>query len=129
MQQFTVTPLVGFENVRFGMLRSEVRCILGMPVCEFKKSKFSKTTTDDYGTFHVFYDVADRFEAVEFFNELRIQDNLNNVFPITSNDLIQLPYSFYEEYGSYICQEHSIGVYAPDHSIESILFAIKDYYA
>ena len=128
MKQYTVTPLIGFGNIQFGMLRNEVRNMLGMPVCEFKKSKFSKATTDDYGEFHVFYTADDRFEAVEFFDEVRIQDNMGNVFPESADALVQLPYSFSEEYGSYISQEHSIGIYAPDQRVESILFAAKGYY-
>ena len=128
MAQYTVFPLIGFDDVKFGMSRSEVRNILGSPEKEFKKSKFSKNTTDDFGDFHTFYNADDQFEAVEFFKEAEIQDNKGNIFPKSINDVECLPYKFINDGDSYINEEYSIGIFAPDNFVESILFGIKDYY-
>ncbi len=128
MAQYRVIPLVGFNNVKFGMPRSEVRNILGSPVKEFKKSKFSKNTTDDFGDFHIFYNADDQFEAVEFFKEAEIQDDKGNIFPKSITDIKCLPYKFTNDGDSYVNKEYSIGIFAPDNLVESILFGIKDYY-
>lgn len=128
MNRIIVTPLVGFENVNFGMARSEVRHILGTPIREFKKSKYSKNTTDDFGSYHVFFDMDDKLEAVEFFEETLISDNQGNDFPKAAEALNKLPYHFKVDSDSYICSEYSIGIYAPGGRIESILFACKGYY-
>ena len=53
--KINVVPLQEVNGVKFGMHRNEVRAILG-EAREFKKSKFSKNTTDDFGYCHVFYD-------------------------------------------------------------------------
>lgn len=128
MDKFIVTPLVGFNDVRFGMSRNEIRNILGTPIREFKKSKYSKNSTDDFGLYHIFYDVDDKFDAVEFFKEAMIFDNQGNEFPRTTGALSKLPYHFVSDAESHICTEQSIGVYAPDGHIESILFACEGYY-
>ena len=46
--KINATPLQEVNGVKFGMPRNEVRAILG-EAREFKKSKFSKNTTDDFG--------------------------------------------------------------------------------
>lgn len=128
MNRFIVTPLVGFDSINFGMSRSQIRNILGAPIREFKKSKYSKNTTDDFGAYHVFFDANDKLEAVEFFEETLISDNHGNVFPQTVEDLKKLPYHFEFDSDSYICSEFSIGIYAPGGRVESMLFACKGYY-
>lgn len=128
MEKFTVTPLVGFGSVKFGMTREEVRDILGTPSREFKKTKFSKNTTDDFGMYHIFYDTSSKFEAVEFFESAEIFDNHGNRFPNMAEALSTLPYIFVSEAEGHVCAEHSIGVYAPGGRIESILFACEGYY-
>lgn len=128
MKQHSVKLLVGFDDVKFGMERSEVRALLGEPVQEFKKSKFSKVTTDDYSAYHIFYDKDNRFEAVEFFDEVEIQINNNVVFPVSLDKLKEMNYNFTSDGDGLISVEYSIGVYAPNEKPESILFAKKDYY-
>lgn len=128
MKQHNVKLLVGFDNVKFGMERSEVRTLLGEPVREFKKSKFSKMTTDDYSAYHIFYDKNNKFEAVEFFDEVEIKIDNNIVFPISIDSLKKMNYNFTSDGDGFISVEHSIGVYAPGGKAESILFAVKGYY-
>lgn len=128
MKQYNVKLLVGFDNVKFGMERSKVRKILGEPAREFKKATFSKTTTDDYSDYHIFYDKYDRFEAVEFFNGVEIKIDSNVIFPISINELKKMEYNFTADGDDYISTDYSIGVYAPGGNPESILFGVKDYY-
>lgn len=128
MKQHDVKLLVGFDNVKFGMERSEVRTLLGEPVREFKKSKFSKMTTDDYSEYHIFYDKDNKFEAVEFFDEVEIKIDNNIIFPISIDSLTKMNYNFTSDGDGIISVEYSIGVYAPNKNPESILFAKKDYY-
>lgn len=128
MHQYIVSPLEGFNNVKFGMKRDAVRAVLGEPVREFKKSKFSKTTTDDYSLFHVFYDKDDNFEAVEFFNEVEIMIGNDVIFPAPVEKLKTTEYGFEADREGIISAQYSIGVYAPSGVAESILFGVKDYY-
>lgn len=128
MKQHNVKLLVGFDNVNFGMERSEVRALLGEPTREFKKSKFSKTMTDDYSAYHIFYDKDNRFEAVEFFDEVEIKIDENIIFPISLDVLTGMNYSFAAEGEGLISLKYSIGVYAPNGKPESILFAKEGYY-
>lgn len=128
MKQYNVKPLVGFDDVKFGMERHEVRAILGEPIREFKKSKFSKTTTDDYSTYHIFYDINNKFEAVEFFDgaEIKIDDNI--IFPKSFDLVKKTNYNFVSDGDGCVSLDFSIGVYAPSGNPESILFAKENYY-
>lgn len=128
MSNYIVTPLEGFNDVRYGMSREEVRRILGTPIREFKKTKYSKNTTDDFGMYHIYYDSNNRFEAVEFFEGASICDNRGNAFPKTAEALTKLPYHFESDSESYICFDSSIGIYAPSGNIESILFGVNGYF-
>ena len=128
IQQYSVSLLEGFNNAKFGMKRSAVRAVLGEPVREFKKSKFSKTTTDDYSFFHVFYDKDDNFEAVEFFSEVEIKVNNDVIFPASIEKLTTTEYDFNVDGDGLISTKYSIGVYAPNGVAESILFGVKGYY-
>lgn len=128
IQQYSVSLLEGFNNAKFGMQRSAVRAVLGEPVREFKKSKLSKTTIDDYSFFHVFYDKDDNFEAVEFFSEVEIKVNNDVIFPSSIEKLKTTEYDFNVDGDGLISTKYSIGVYAPNGVTESILFGVKDYY-
>lgn len=128
MLQYNVTPLIGFNDVKFGMDRSQVRSILGDPKREFKKTKFSKTTTDDYIYFHVFYNKENMFEAVEFFDDVEIKLGGDMIFPTSVATLNAGDYAFVADEDGLISLKYSIGVYAPNGKAESILFGVKDYY-
>lgn len=128
MKQHIVKPLVGFDDVKFGMERSQIRALLGEPAREFKKSKFSKMTTDDYSAYHIFYDKDNKFEAVEFFDDVEIKVDSNIVFPISIDSLKEMNYNFTSDGDGFISVEYSIGIYAPGGKAESILFGVKGYY-
>lgn len=128
MAKWTATPLVGINGVKFGMPRSEVRTVLGGKYKEFKKSKFSKNTTDDFGTCHVFYSPDDKCEAVEVFSECEVLVDGKLLFPLDIPSVKKQVDDLEEDTGSYISKKLSIGIYAPGGTPESILFGEAGYY-
>lgn len=128
MFKWTAIPLEEINGVKFGMPRSEVRGILGGEYREFKKGKFSKNTTDDFGVCHVFYTPDDRCEAVEVFDECEVYVNGKLLFPLDISSVKKLIDDLEEDTGSYISKKLSIGIYAPEGTPESILFGEAGYY-
>ena len=128
MVKWTATPLVEINGVKFGMPRTEVRAVLGGKYKEFKKSKFSKNTTDDFGVCHVFYTPDDRCEAVEVFNGCEVSVNGMVLFPADISFVKKQIDDLEEDTGSYISKKFSIGIYAPGGTPESILFGEARYY-
>ncbi|MCM1277316.1 MAG: hypothetical protein NC299_18485 [Lachnospiraceae bacterium] len=127
MRKIIVAPLESVNGIRFGAQREIVRNAFGS-FEEFKKSPFSKNTSDDFGDFHIFYDSNNCFEAVEIF-EAEVKINNTVIFPGTlaeANKLIADLKSNDPDY--WISKEQSVGLCAPDGEIESILFGIKKYY-
>jgi len=55
----------GVDAFGFSLDRETVRRKENGEYKEFRKNKFSKNTTDDFGAFHAFYDETDRLEAIE----------------------------------------------------------------
>jgi len=92
------------------------------------KSKFSKTTTDDFGFCHVFYNTNDECEAIEIFEEVEVSVNGKAVFPTTIENAKKVLGELQKEEDSYTSREKSIGIYAPSGKMESILFGITGYY-
>lgn len=120
-------PLSEVNGVKFGMKRSKVRSIFGNAK-EFKKSKYSKTTTDDFGFCHVFYNLNDECEAIEIFSETEVQINGISVFPKGAEALKSMFDDLEEDEDGFISKSQSIGVYAPYDKMESILFGCAGYY-
>ena len=127
MKILKAIPLVEVNGVKFGMKRCDVRNIFG-EATEFKKSKFSKTTTDDFGFCHVFYNQSDECEAIEIFDETEVQIDNTTVFPNDAEKLKSMFADFEEDDCGFICKSKSIGIYAPDGKMESILFGCIGYY-
>lgn len=127
MNILKATPLSEVNGVRFGMKRNEVRSIFG-EAKEFKKSKFSKTTTDDFGFCHVFYNLNDECEAIEIFDESEVQINGKTIFPKGVDILRSMLTDLEEDESGFISKSQSIGVYAPNDKMESILFGCTGYY-
>lgn len=120
-------PLSEVNGVRFGMKRNEVRNIFG-EAKEFKKSKFSKTTTDDFGFCHVFYNLNDECEAIEIFDKSEVQINGKTIFPKGVDILKSMLTDLEEDENGFISKSQSIGIYAPNDKMESILFGCAGYY-
>lgn len=127
-KRIIVEPLKGIDGISFGISREEVRKYFGNNFEEFKKSKFSKNTTDDYGYCHIFYDEDNKFEAIEFFDEVTIIIDDIIVFPNRIEVIKKVSDDFEKDEESYISKEKSIGIYAPNDIMESILLGIKRYY-
>lgn len=129
MNKWIAKPLVGVNNVLFGMPREDVRKTLNLGYKEFKKSKYSKNTTDDFGICHVFYDVDNRCCAIEVFNDVEVKISETIIFP-KSLDILKTLASDLEEVenGNYVSKSYSIGIYAPSGKMESILFAGEGYF-
>lgn len=127
-RKIVVEPLKGIDGILFGIDRGEVRKYFGNNFEEFKKSKFSKNTTDDYGYCHIFYDEDNKFEAIEFFDEVTIIIDDIIVFPNRIEVIKKVSDDFEKDEESYISKEKSIGIYAPNNRMESILLGIKGYY-
>lgn len=128
MDRINVIPLKSFGEVRFGMKRVDVRKILG-EAQEFKKSKFNKTTTDDFGFCHVYYNTADECEAVEFFGEIEVYVLEKKIFPGKIDEAKSVLKDLAQDGDDYTDTDDSIGIYAPSGEMESILFGESGYYA
>jgi hypothetical protein len=127
MDKIKVIPLKEFANVKFGMKREEVRKELG-DAKEFKKTKYSKVFTDDFGFCHVYYDEKDTCEAVEFFGDVEVFVNGEKVFPGSINDCKAVFTDLFQDGDDYTSTEYSVGIYAPNNKMESILFGVSGYY-
>lgn len=127
MKSIIAVPLSKVNDIKFGMKRSEVRNILGTAK-EFKKTNFSKTTTDDFGFCHVYYNTDDECEAIEIFDECEVIINGKVVFPYEIDTLKSMITDIEENDVGFISKKLSIGVYAPDNRMESILFGCVGYY-
>lgn len=127
MAIWEVKPTESVGKVRFGSDRKEVREILGNSYQEFKKSRFSKNTTDDYGDFHVFYDVDNKCEAIEIFENIELKIDKMTIFPGTMS-IIELIGGFDYDGYCYINKEKSIGLSCHEEKIDSILLGKKNYY-
>ncbi len=64
---FEIIPYAGIGPLRFGSTRAEVRETLRVPAEAFQKTPTSEALTDAFDDLgiHVYYDSADRCEAVE----------------------------------------------------------------
>lgn len=132
MNEIVVRLLESVGDITFGMERSKVREILGEHK-EFKKSKFSKNTTDDFGICHVYYDLEDKCMAIELFKGITIkigeQIILPNEFEVVCNILSNIDKELEVDTDGCMSINYSIGVYAPNKTIESILFGKEGYYS
>ena len=88
----------------------------------------SETMTDDFGFCHVYYDGNDECEAVEIFSETDVNIDGKQIFPISLDEAYEVfPFLAEDEDGP-LSIEKSIGIYAPDGEMESILFGKEGYY-
>jgi len=128
MVRFDIDPTVSVDEIKFGSSRSDVRNRYGE--CEeFKKNKYSKNTTDDFGDFHVYYTEDDEFEAIEFFPDDSYSIFINGK-KLTNNisELKEMFPDLVEDSDSYTSVKCSVGFDYDDGCIESILFGCQDYY-
>lgn len=123
MKRVTVTPLKTVNGVHFGDTRASVRKEFGK-YKEFKKTKNSSNSSDDFGWCHAFYDANGKLEAVELFTaECRI------VVGSTQIDTSSLATA---KKGLGITdstdKNRSIGISESNGKVAALLFGKRDYY-
>jgi len=130
MDKYEIKSYQGIGNINFGEDRSEIRNKLGL-YKEFKKSKFSKNTTDDFRIFHVFYSAENKVNAVEFFPESNLKFCNISLFANSYKEIInQIEDSNIEEDETgIIFKTLGFSLFSPNKDkIESILVFEKGYY-
>lgn len=129
MDKIEIEPYERAGNIKFGSERETVRKD-NENFKEFRKSRFSKNSTDDFSSFHVFYSEDDRVEAVEFFRESNLYFHDIQLFSQSYGDLkarLNTLDSNITEDGIY--KTLGFSVYSPDgEQVESILVFGKGYY-
>lgn len=128
MIRLSVIPLKQVGLIEFGMSRAEVRQLADMSYSEFMKAPTSSNLTDDFGAFHVYYDSNDQCEAVEVFSELEVEVMGKLIFPTSLEDALKALPSLQPDGDGLISIADSVGIYAPDGNMESILFSVDGYY-
>ena len=92
------------------------------------KNDFSNNLTDDLGFCHVYYNDEGKCEAVEIFNDVEVYIGEKLLFPTTYAVAKNVEKSLKQDDEGMISVDMSIGIYAPDGEMESILFGEKGYY-
>lgn len=131
MKYWTLNPTKSIGDIIFGMSRDEVRKVFANNPTEFQKTDSCENTADDFGYCHVFYDKDNRCDAVEIFDSESINVTFNDIiiFPGTCDNLKAVFKDITEKEAGYLISvSSSIGAYAPDNEIESILFGKSEYY-
>lgn len=128
MEKWKFVPNVSIGSIFFGMSRNEVHNLFDISYKEFKKTKFSKNTTDDYGKFHIYYTADNKVDAVEIFEDIEISMDGEIIFPIKISDIESRLLGIIYEDGYYTHKEHSIGIEGNGVDAESILLGSKGYY-
>lgn len=88
----------------------------------------SETLTDDYGYCHVYYNKNNECEAVEIFDSVEVFVNDKQIFPISIEQAKNIIPDFEQDEDGLINYNLSIGIYAPDDKMDSIIFGEKGYY-
>jgi hypothetical protein len=115
------------------MPRNSVREIFGAEFCEFKKSKSSVNSTDDFGFAHVFYDINNACVAIELFDECVVSVGTACLMPCDRQSFcdwlktVDRKAEIQNEEATSVAL--SIGATFAGGKIESILFAKEGYYA
>ena len=128
MERWELEPLKSIGNIKFGMDRDEVHKLFDDDGTEFKKSKFSKNTSDDYKRFHIFYTSDNKVDAVEFFEGIEIVLDGKVIFPINTDEIESFIPGIEREGESFTHEKKSIGLETNSGKAESILVASEGYF-
>lgn len=129
MTTLSIIPAKSVNGIEFGSRQADVETSFGRATSTFKKTKWSKGKTADYGSFHIYYDAADQLEAIEIFGGTIELPSTAIKIPATTDEVLKaLPSLKSNEYG-FTSESESIGAYAEDDRVISILFGKPDYYA
>jgi hypothetical protein len=129
MTTLIIIPTKSVNDIEFGVSRAAVEASFGQPAKTFKKTKWSKSTTADYGDFHVYYDTDGAFEAVEIFDaEVDLPSGMLSI-PANEDAVRKTIQSLKaDEYGLTSTTE-SVGASLENGMIIAILFGKTGYYA
>ena len=132
MYKVDFLPYNGAGQIKLDSAREETRKTLGT-FKEFRKTKFSKNTTDDFSFCHVFYNEQNKVEAVEFFDATEFLFKEKNLFLLSFNGLKSLLKSnsinFQEDESGLRSDAIGLSVFSPDkEKIDTILIYKKGYY-
>lgn len=127
--RWDVKPLYEVNGIKFGMKRNQIRKILGDNFTEFKKNKFSKNDSDDYGFCHIYYNAQDEFDAIEIFEFDEIYINNKPLFPGTIEKAKVVINDLEKDGNEFISRSRSIGISVSNGQMRSILFGSKGYYS
>ena len=129
MTTLKIIPAKSVNDIEFGADRTTAETTFGKPAKTFKKTKWSKGMTADYGDFHVYYDANGAFEAVEVFSaEIELPGGKLSI-PASKNAILKvIPSLKADEYGLTSIPE-SIGASVEDGIVTPILFGKSNYYA
>lgn len=132
-RMFEIVPLKNVGGIIFGMPRADVRKLLGKPLSEFRKTRISVNTTDDYGEFHVYYTADNMCEAVELFGGSTVWLNGQTLFPATQASFVSWMHSIDPDCevteSDVLSRKMSIGASFEAEKVVSVLFAQEGYYA
>ncbi len=130
MDRWEVKPLISVGEIKFGMDRTELHALFEEKCEVFKKSKYSKNTTDAYKRFHVYYTPDDTVEAVEFIAGEGIELILNGVviFPIKIAEIEKAIPGMESDGYYYTDIEKSIGYGEGEEEPESVLIGARGYF-
>lgn len=128
MESWTAEPMKRVGHIALGADRDSTRKTVGGRFAEFRKTPMSKNTTDDFGSFHIYYDENNCVEAVELFPELEVEVMGKLIFPTSLEDALKALPSLQPDGDGLISIADSVGIYAPDGNMESILFGVEGYY-
>lgn len=131
MDKFDICLVESVNGISFGSDRAIVRNALGNNFKVFRKSRYSKNTTDDFGVCHVFYSSDDTLDAIEIFPGAAICVNSAEIsfeYPALIEWVKHLDPEAAADSDGIVSKKLSIGVYAPYEQCESILFGKQGYY-
>ena len=132
MYKLDFFPYKGAGHIKLDLAREEIRKTLGT-FKEFKKTKASKNTTDDFSFCHVFYNAQNKIDAVEFLDETEFFYKGKNLFSLSFSELKSFLNSnsinFQEDNSGLRSDDIGLSVYSPDKGkIETIFIYKREYY-
>ncbi len=129
MQQMNFLPYESIGSIHFGESRKDVRNG-NSNYQEFKKNRYSKNTTDDYGNYHVFYTVSNCVEAVEVLDGIDIILKGTNITSLPLEKLIAYlsDSKMTKEDDSINFPSYGLSVSIQENSIETYLCYTRGYW-
>ena len=76
----------------------------------------------------MYYNAEDKCEAIELFDEVDVYIGESKIFPIQIDNALEAFDFLEDDSDGPISYDKSIGIYAPDGEMESMLLGVKGYY-